>query len=110
MSKRMDECDTATEKWIYIFKNLEELEMIPFKDQLKGLEEFETRAKYSVMTFLNFSSVKQLNEYKIKRRAVPFGLPSLIMYGFGRLFNENLLSFVDVDAGTCGLCHTNAVD
>lgn len=50
MTKSKEECGTAMEKWIYVLKNLEELDMIPFKDQLKGLEEFEARARYHSMT------------------------------------------------------------
>ena len=39
------------------------------------------------------------------RMASPLGF-----YGFERLFYDNLLAIVDVDAGTSGLCHAYTVD
>lgn len=50
MTKGPEECETDAEKWIYVLKNLETLDMIPFKDELSGLSEFEARARYSAMS------------------------------------------------------------
>ena len=48
--KDVDECETGFEKWIYVLKNMEILNRLPFKAQKKIFQKLEDLCSYSALT------------------------------------------------------------
>jgi len=49
-NKNMDECETGFEKWIFVLKNMEILNRLPFKAQKQIFQKLEDLCSYSALT------------------------------------------------------------